>query len=137
MAAHGAPRRVLVLNGILLGTLFLVGHPWLYLGLWALPALTLLPFFGRMRAIMEHAGYGYSADQRLNARTIVRPNWQTFFFGPHLIHFHIEHHVYVRVPFYNLPAVHRAMAAEGLLPTKNLHRGYGSILREVTTVGPG
>lgn len=128
---------ILVANGILLGSLWLAGHAGAYVGLWILPALTLLPFFGRMRAIMEHAGYGYSADQRLNARTIVRPNWQTFFFGPHAIHYHIEHHAYVQVPFYNLRAVHRAMAAEGLLPLANLHRDYGSVLRDVTTLARG
>jgi fatty acid desaturase len=101
-------------------------------GLWLLPALTLLQVMGRVRAIMEHAGYLAGKDQRLNARTIVRPSWQTFFFGPHAVHFHIEHHENVRVPFYRLSGVHRAMASQGLLPASNLYRGYGAILREVT-----
>ena len=123
---------ILVTNGLLLGALVALGHPWLYLGLWLLPALTLLQVMARVRAIMEHAGYPPGDDQRKNARTIVRPSWQTFFFGPHAVHFHIEHHAHVRVPFYRLREVHRAMAANGLLPRANLYRGYGQILQEVT-----
>jgi fatty acid desaturase len=61
----------------------------------------------------------------------VRPSWQTFFCGPHGIHFHIEHHQHVRVPFYHLPAVHALMQARGELPAANLCTGYGQVLRQV------
>ncbi len=119
-------------NGLLLGLLALSGHGWLYLGLWTLPSLTLLPLFGRMRALMEHAGLTEGADQSRNARTIVRPSWQTFLFGPHAIHYHIEHHLFVRMPFYSLGKVHRQLAADGLLPAENLYAGYGAVLRDVS-----
>lgn len=119
-------------NGSLFGVLAWCGHPWLYLGLWTLPSLTLLPFFGRMRAIMEHAGLVEGADQRQNARTIVRRSWQTFLFGPHAIHYHIEHHLHARLPFYSLGKVHGQMAAAGLLPAANLYKGYGGVLRDVS-----
>lgn len=120
-------------NAVVLGVLALCGHGWLYLTLWTLPSLTLLPLFGRIRAIMEHAGLPECDDQRRNARTIVRRSWQTFLCGPHAIHYHIEHHLYVRVPFYNLAKVHRQMADHGLLPSANLYAGYGAVLRDVTT----
>ena len=68
---------MLVGNGLLLGLLAWSGHPWLYLGLWLLPAITLLPLMGRVRAIFEHAGLPANADQSQNARSIVVPNWQT------------------------------------------------------------
>ena len=126
---------MLATNGALFGALAWAGHPWFYLGLWILPAVTLLTFMGRMRAIMEHAGLPEDTDQSRNARTIVRPSWQTFLFGPHAIHYHIEHHLYARVPFYRLGAVHRALAAQGLLPTANLYRGYGGVLRDVSYSG--
>ena len=119
-------------QGALFSLLAFFGHPWLYLGLWLLPALTLLHCFGRIRAIMEHAGYGPGEDQTRSARTIPQRSWQTFFFGPHAIHFHIEHHQYAAVPFYRLRDVHQWMAARGQLPAANLYRGYGQILREVT-----
>ena len=119
-------------NGLILGALALCGHAWLYLGLWTLPSITLLPLFGRIRAIMEHAGLPECNDQSRNARTIIRPSWQTFLFGPHAIHYHIEHHLFVRMPFYSLRKVHRQMAAGGLLPAANLYAGYGGVLRDVS-----
>ncbi|MHB1843332.1 MAG: fatty acid desaturase family protein [Deltaproteobacteria bacterium] len=124
---------ILVTNGLLLAVLTASGHPWLYFELWLLPALTLLQVAGRIRAIMEHAGHSFADDQRKNARTITRPSFQTFFFGPHAVHFHIEHHENVRVPFYRLKQLHRTMSDAGLLPSENLYRGYGRILKEVTT----
>lgn len=125
---------MLLTNGLLLALLAWRGHPWLYAGLWLLPAMTLLPLFGRVRAILEHAGLPATEDQSLNARTIVRPSWQTFVFGPHCIHYHIEHHLYPRLPFYSLRPVHAELAARGQIPTANLYEGYGRVLREVTQV---
>lgn len=123
---------MLASNGLLLGVLAWCGHPQLYLGLWLVPAVTLLPLMGRVRAIMEHAGLPPCADQSQNARSIVRPNWQTFVFGPHAVHYHIEHHLYVRMPFYHLRNVHQQLAVRQLLSGENLYRGYGGVLRDVS-----
>jgi fatty acid desaturase len=124
---------MLASNGLILGALAACGHAWLYLGLWTLPSLTLLQFFGRIRAIMEHAGLPECEDQSRNARTIVRPSWQTFLFGPHGIHYHIEHHLFVGIPFHSLGRVHRKMADQGLLPDANLYPGYLGVLRDVSS----
>lgn len=117
-------------NAMLFGLLAIAGHPWFYAGLWLAPAITLLPFAGQIRAIFEHAGLPASLDQSRNARTIVRRSWQTFLFGPHGIHYHIEHHLFMRMPFYSLPIVHRELAQAQLLPAANLYEGYGAVLRE-------
>ncbi|MET3130760.1 fatty acid desaturase [Oxalobacteraceae bacterium GrIS 1.11] len=119
-------------NALLIAVLAGAGHAWLYLGLWILPALTFLQVFARIRAITEHAAYLPGEDQIQNARSIVRPNWQTFFFGPHRVHYHIEHHQYVRVPFYHLRETHQLMKSRGLLPEANLYRSYGKVLRDVS-----
>lgn len=123
---------IVAVQGAMIGLLAAAGHAALYLGLWILPALTLLPLFGRIRAITEHAGYRASEDQRFSARTVVRRSWQTFFVGPHRIHYHIEHHEYPRVPFYRLHQVHALMAQQGRLPEANLYRSYGQVLNEVS-----
>ena len=34
---------------------------------------------------------------------------------PHKVNYHIEHHLYPSVPFYNLPECHREMKSRGLL----------------------
>ncbi len=130
----GVLASVVVSQAVLASALASMGRVDLYLTLWLLPALTVLQLFARIRAITEHAGHGPNADQRLNARTVVKPSWQTFFVGPHNIHFHIEHHAHVRVPFYRLPDIHRAMREAGELPPENLYQGYGRVLREVSTL---
>ncbi|RAS34590.1 fatty acid desaturase [Paraburkholderia bryophila] len=123
---------ILATNGLLFAVLALCGHAWLYAGLWLLPAITLLPLMGRIRAILEHAGLPAGDDQSLNARTIVAPSWQTFLFGPHGIHYHIEHHLYVRMPFYRLGKVHAQLSAAQLLPCGNLFTSYLDVLRAVS-----
>jgi fatty acid desaturase len=123
---------IVAVQGVMIDLLAAAGHAALYLGLWILPALTLLPLFGRIRAITEHAGYRASEDQRFSARTVVRRSWQTFFVGPHRIHYHIEHHEYPRVPFYRLQQVHALMAQQGRLPAANLYRSYGQVLKDVS-----
>lgn len=113
-------------------SLYLLGHIELYFYLWILPSLTFLQFFARIRAIAEHAGYPPTLDQKKNARSIIKPSWQTFFCGPHAIHYHIEHHEYVRVPFYHLQELHLLLRAKDILPKENLYRGYGQILKDVS-----
>lgn len=124
---------MLLSNGLLLGVLSVYGHAGLYLGLWLLPAITLLPFMGRVRAIMEHAGLPASDDQSLNARSIVRANWQTFVFGPHAVHYHIEHHLFVRMPFYHLHRLNQLLVTQHRVPVSNLYHGYIAVLRDVST----
>lgn len=123
---------IVTFHCVLLGILAFYGQTGLYFGLWIFPSLTILQVFARIRAITEHAGYPPNEDQTKNARSVVRSNWQTFFFGPHSIHYHIEHHQYVRVPFYHLKEVHQILFARGELPSENLYSGYGKVLKDVT-----
>lgn len=122
----------LIINGLILLVFYLCQQPILYLLLWVLPSLTLLPLMGRIRAIMEHAALPYCLDQSQNARTIVSPSWQTFLFGPHAIHYHIEHHLYPHIPFYQLNHLHHKLAEQQRLPRHNLYDGYGQVLKDVT-----
>lgn len=121
---------IVFVNLILWGALFTIGHGWLYLFLWVLPAITFLQVLLRIRGIAEHAGYFPNPDQRLNARTVTNPV-QTWLFAPHNVNYHVEHHVYPAVPFFNLPKVHKMMESRGFLPEANVYPGYGTILREL------
>ena len=131
--ALGELASMLGTNGLGLGALWAVGQPGLYVGLWLLPAVTLLPFFGQMRALFEHGGLTANADQSQNARSMAGPSWQSFFCGPHAVYHHIEHHLYPRVPHYHLHAVHVQLQVQGLLSPARVLRGYGQVLREVST----
>jgi fatty acid desaturase len=120
---------IVVLHGALIAALAAAGHPELYL-LWWIPLVTVLQLLLRIRGITEHAGYQPSADQRLCSRTVVSP-LQTFFFAPHHVNYHIEHHVYPGVPFFQLPRVHALMAERGALPAANVYRSYLAVLRDL------
>ncbi len=121
---------ILLSNLLILMTLFYFDQHYLYLILWLLPSMTILQLLLRIRGIAEHAGLQINEDQSQNARTILNP-WQTFFFAPHNVNYHIEHHLYVGIPFYNLPKAHQLLHARGALPKKNLYRNYNEILKEL------
>jgi fatty acid desaturase len=121
----------LAVNGLFFGILYIAGHPWLYLTLWILPMMTVLQVLLRIRGIAEHAGYQQGKDQALNSRTVVNPV-QAFFFAPHNVNYHIEHHLYPGIPFLNLPKVHRLMRNRGSLPLSNTFPSYWAVLRSVT-----
>lgn len=117
-------------NLLIWGALAVSGHGWLYLTLWLLPTMTMLQVLLRIRGVAEHAGYQQNDDQRLNARTIINP-LQTFFFAPNNVNYHIEHHVYPSIPWYNLPKVHKLMMERGSIPAPNFYRSYGPVLKEI------
>lgn len=121
---------VLFVNVLLFSSLYSLGHGWLYLTHWLLPMFTALQVLLRIRGVAEHAGYQPNPDQRLNARTVVNP-LQTFFFAPHNVNYHIEHHLYPGIPFYNLPKTHKIFIERNVIPKQNLYYGYRSILREI------
>jgi fatty acid desaturase len=117
-------------NLILFGALAAAGHPWLYLVLWTIPSMTILQGLLRIRALAEHAGYQPGPDQALNARTVLNPV-QAFFVAPHFANYHIEHHLFVSVPFFRLPELHRRLRSRGALPESNLFSGYGTIMASI------
>jgi fatty acid desaturase len=91
-----------------------------YLVLWVLPMLTVLQVILRLRAIAEHGAVTDLASPLTAARSNrthgSAANWlgRAFLF-PHHVNYHLEHHLYPAVPHYRLPAVHRALAARGVL----------------------
>lgn len=120
----------LLMNAILIAGFYFSGRPGDYFFLWLLPMMTVLQVLLRIRGITEHAGYGPSKDQRLNTRTLINP-FQTYFFAPHYVNYHVEHHVYPNIPCFNLPRVHQLMKERGSLPQANLFTSYRDVLKEL------
>lgn len=84
---------------------------WEMLFLWILPSLTILPALARVRTIGEHCGV--AAEHELNATRSVEAGFlEKFFFAPCGINFHLDHHLFPSVPFYNLPALHRLLLTQ-------------------------
>ena len=64
---------------------------------------------------MEHGATTDFSSPLTAARTNTGPAWLEWLIFPHHVNYHIEHHLYASVPHYNLPALHREMAARGVL----------------------
>jgi len=95
-------------NGVLLGVLVLAGHPALYL-LWVVAFLTTHTLVTRIRAIAEHALTPSADDPLGNTRTTLLHAWERLLVGPNRVNFHLEHHLLMTVPYYNLPRMHRLL----------------------------
>jgi fatty acid desaturase len=119
-----------LMNGVIFSGFYFSGHPWMYVILWYVPMVTILQVLLRIRGITEHAGYAPNKDQRQNARTVINP-LQTFFFAPHDVNYHIEHHVYPAIPFYNLSKAHKIMKERGSLPEANLFYSYQDVVHSL------
>ena len=86
-----------------------------YILLWILPMVTIQQPLLRYRAICEHGAPTDKASPLLASRTNFAPRWLHWWMFPHNVNYHIEHHLYPSIPFYNLPECHREMAAHGVL----------------------
>lgn len=130
----GTPRLqgVLVTNGALLAVLALAGHPLLYL-LWVGAWFTTYTLVTRFRAIAEHSMSPDPADPLRNTRTTLARWWERLFLAPNFVNYHLEHHLLVTVPHYNLPRMHRLLRERGVLDGALVSRGYPAVLRQAAS----
>ncbi len=98
---------------------------------WVLPFFTTFKAYIRWRTIAEH--FGVAQDHVLrHTRTTYPGILGRLLIGPLNINYHLDHHLYPSVPFYNLPKLHRALLEnpdyrENAHITKN---GYWGVLKE-------
>lgn len=122
-ALHG----VLITNAALFGLLALVGHPALYL-LWVGAWLTTYSLVMRIRSIAEHAMITDPSSELRNTRTTLARWWERLLIAPNYVNFHLEHHLLMTVPHYNLPRMHRMLRDRGVLTDACVTRGYRDVL---------
>ena len=113
--------------------LFTVTETWRLVFLyWLVPFFTLLFMFLYVRGVAEHfGGLNYEGEMG-GTRTVLPHLWERMFFAPHHINFHIEHHLYPSVSFYNLPKLHAALMKDGSFRSQaHVTHGYSTgLLRE-------
>ena len=120
-------------NGVILGILALFGRPELYL-LWVVALLTTYRLVLRIRSIAEHAMTGPANDPLRNTRTTLVSWWERLVFAPNFVNYHLEHHLLMTVPHYNLPKMHALMRERGLLDKAMITEGgYRVILRNAVS----
>ena len=122
----------LVTNAVLLGILWALGHPILYL-LWLGAWLTTNKLVVRLRSMAEHALVPHPdpTDAFGNTRTTLTSWWERMLVAPHNVGFHLEHHLVMTIPQYKLARFHRMLAERGLLENACLERGYVRVFRKM------
>lgn len=101
---------------------------------WIVPYFTFFKFIKRLRAVGEHFGVPESNIKEITRTTICNPI-EEFFFSQHNINYHVEHHRYAGVPFYNLPKLQKYLMENGKLEKMGhvTRKGYlRGLLSEVT-----
>ncbi len=107
-------RDVLVLHGLVVAGLVAIAHIELY-ALWWAAMIFAQPLILRVRQIGEHGAMPELSgdDVRLTTRTTLAKWWETLFFAPSFINYHLEHHLAATVPPYNLPKLHAMLIDRG------------------------
>ena len=125
-------RGVIVTNAILLAVLFALGHPALYL-LWVVAWFTTYSLATRIRSIAEHNLVRDPNDELQNSRTTIARWWERLLPAPNRVNFHLEHHLLMTVPYYNLPRMHKILRDRHALEGALLEHGYPGILRRAAS----
>lgn len=119
----------LIANLALLAALTAAGKPHYYLMFWVLPLVTWRMWVTRLRNIAEHAVVRDNDDPLLHARTTLANPLERLFVAPYYVNYHLEHHLYMWIPCYNLPKAHKLLRSKGLEPRMEVRRGYADVLR--------
>ena len=126
---------VVVTNAMALGLLSLLGRPELYL-LWVIAWLTTNSLVTRIRSIAEHNMVPDPGHELRNTRTTLASWWERLLIAPNRVNYHLEHHLLMTVPFYNLPRMHRLLSERDSLDGALVTRGYLDLLRQAAAKSP-
>lgn len=72
---------------------------------------------------LQHLGMAENVtDHRLNTRTVLMNRWNRFLYLN--MNYHIEHHMFTMVPYYNLPKLHALIAGDLPEPDPSILAAY-------------
>lgn len=121
---------------LLIGLLTIFGAWKIFLMFWIIPYLTSFFMFQYIRSVAEHYGEMAYEDDFSSSRTVRPTLLEKFFIAPHAVGFHLEHHLFPGVPFYNLEKLHNTLMEQELYQSKaHITDGYLSgLLNELGEV---
>lgn len=119
----------LICNAVLFAILAAAGHWYLYFVMWLLPFVTWYQAITRIRNIAEHAMVPDNDDPLRNARTTLAGPILGTILAPYNVNYHVEHHMLMYVPCYNLPLMHRYLKENGTVKEMEVQPGYWSMLK--------
>jgi len=81
---------------------------WVAFAFWFIPAVSVLGALLRLRSLAEHSVL--EGDHDLERTRHVEASWfERLTLAPINVNYHLAHHLYPSVPFYNLPRLHRRL----------------------------
>ena len=119
-------------NLALFGVLAAAGHPRLYL-VWVAAYMTTFSVFLRIRSFAEHACTGQGPDVLRNTRTTRAGLVARATVAPFRVNYHMEHHLLVAVPYFQLPNMHRMLRERGVVEAPP---GYAGVIALVSSGAP-
>ncbi|MBU6299770.1 MAG: fatty acid desaturase family protein [Alphaproteobacteria bacterium] len=125
--------RPLVANLILFLLLWALGKPLYYPLFWLLPLFTWHMAVVRVRSIAEHAMVPDNDDPMRNARTTYASWLERALFAPYWVNYHVDHHLLMYVPCFNLPKLHALLLEKGNREKMEIRKGYAAVLRLATS----
>jgi fatty acid desaturase len=123
----------IIANLVLLALFTAFGRPQYYLMFWMLPLLTWYMVITRIRNIAEHAVVPDNNDVMKSARTTYAAWWERAILAPYWVNYHVDHHLLMYVPCYNLPKLHALLLEKGFGPKMEIQPNYWTILKQATS----
>ena len=117
----------LIVNFTIFILISLFFHWSLFFLLWWLPAFTYYSLIIRIRNIAEHCVTPGESDLD-NTRTTKASLIMRFLLAPHRVNFHLEHHLFMMCPWYNLPKAHSMMIENGYKDKMCVESSYRNVL---------
>lgn len=106
----------------------------IYILFFILPLMWVAVFSRYVRLLAEHFGIPTGEKKAIRGsetRTVLVPWVIRAVFWPHNLNYHIEHHWYPSVPFYNLPALHKVlMQSPAARPHMHITYGVKNLIKE-------
>ena len=115
---------------VIIGLFGLFGDWWYGLAFWLLPFLTWFQFVLRVRNIAEHGATEQSRNPLQNVRTTRAGPLMRLFVAPYWVNFHLEHHLVMHVPCWNLRRVHDLLLSKGLEHRMRVAPSYWQAMRD-------
>jgi fatty acid desaturase len=125
--------RFIAINLLLLMLFWLVGAGIWYFAVWLVAMATWLSFVTRIRNIAEHACTSTGEDPFSHARTTLANPIERLLIAPYWVNYHAEHHLFMYLPCYRLPAAHRMLLDKGLIKRMEVRPGYLVVMQLATS----
>ncbi len=103
------------------------------LEVWLYPVLV-LSLLNSMRFIAEHYGAPWDEGQMAGTRTVISNPVHSFFWNN--INWHIGHHVYPSVPWYNLQKLHKVLEPQIIASGAPVDKSYLAVYWDALRRGP-